>query len=130
MKNKFLILSFVVLIGISLFFIPISSADPARTIAMKTGLAYHANTVITGNGGTLYKVMGRATSANASYVIYDSSTIGGATLTYNQVNILTEGGEPDQYDQLPLLDFGEEGIRFSSGLTVITTTVDICVHYR
>lgn len=130
--KKISILLLVVLFGFGLCFSE-AQADPTRTIPMKTGVALHTNTLITGNGGVLYKVVGRATSAAASYIIYDYATVAealGGGASNSGSNILTEGGEATQYDPISLLDFGDEGIRFRSGLVIVTSTADVVVHYR
>lgn len=119
------------LVGVSICLIgSVSYADSARTIKFKNGVALGANTLITGNGGTLYRVSGRATSANAFYVLYDAATVVAAAETSPTSNILAEGGEATQYDSIPTLDFGEDGLPFSSGLVVVTSTADIAVLYR
>lgn len=127
--KKIFILVLMVLVGVS--FVTASFADEARTIPMKTAVALGANTLAVAHGGTLYKITGRATSSNASYVVYDKSSIadaiGGGT---NQLNIIAEGGEATQYDSFDTLDFGDEGLEFSSGLVVITTTCDVAMLYR
>ena len=127
--KKIFILVLMVLVGISLVFVNVK-AEEARTIPMKSGVAISANTVILAHGGTLYKITGRATSSNASYVVYNAATVATATAAYSQVNILAEGGEATQYDSFDTLDFGSEGLEFSTGLTVITTTCDVAVLYR
>lgn len=126
--KKLLLFVLVSLIGISLT--SFAFADEARTIPMKSGVAPHANTVIVGHGGTLYRVSGRATSSNASYVIYDQSAIADCTSTAADKTILAEGGEATQYDNFDTIDFGSEGIDFTTGLTVIGTTADVLVQYR
>jgi len=129
--KKIAILILVVLVGIGLLFSN-AKASPSRTIPMKTGLVYHTNTLIVGHGGSLHKIMGRANSAQASYVVYDEDAvadcIGGTVESQN--DILTEGGEATQYDPIEMLDFGEEGIPFNTGLVVITSTADLVLHYK
>ena len=119
----------IVLVGFGLMFS--AQAESARTIPMKTGIALHTNTLIVTGSGTLYKVVGRATSAQASYIIYDKATLAEAiTHPTAETNILTEGGEATQYDPILLNDFGDEGIPFTSGLVIVTTTADVVVHYK
>lgn len=134
MKKLSVILVLMVMVGISLFSISSNSieASQTRTIPMKTGVALSANTVVASQGGTLYKIFGRATAAQADYVIYDRNTIASATglAANSQANILTEGGEATQYDTIEPVDFGSEGLSFSTGMVIVTTTADIVVHYR
>lgn len=122
--KKFIILALMVLVGISL--LSLSFADEARTIPMKFGCAKGANTIIVAHGGTLYKVTGFASSANATYGLFNTATINGAEST----NVVAEGGEATQYDSIPTIDFGDEGIEFNTGLTAITTTTYVAVMYR
>lgn len=126
--KKLLLFVLVALVGISLT--SFAFADEARTIPMKTGVALGANTLVVGHGGTLYKITGRATSANASYVVYNAATVATVTSASTNTGILAEGGEATQYDSFDTLDFGDEGLEFSSGLVVITSTCDVALLYR
>ena len=128
--KKIFILALMVLVGISLIVSSNLRADEARTIPMKFGYAAAANTLIVGHGGTLYRILGRATSTQASYVVYDAATVAIATLTSPTSNILAEGGEATQYDTLEQIYFGDEGIEFNNGLVVVTTTAHVALHYR
>lgn len=110
-----------------------------RTIPLKYGFAYHANTLIVAHGGYLRYISGVASSSNAVWSIHDASSIANAT---NQVpsggndnsitNILVEGGQATQYGSVApngYIDFGDNGISFNNGLVVITTTADLTVGY-
>ena len=123
--KKIFILVLMVLVGISLIFVNLR-AEEARTIPYKTGVAKGARTVIVTHGGTLYRVTGYASSANAIYGIYDASAI----TSCGTIDPLVEGGEATQYDSLATLDFGSEGIPFNTGLTIMTTTAYVNVIYR
>lgn len=129
--KKLFVLFFMALIGISLFSFS-ANADESRTIKNKYGFAYHANTLIVGHSGTLFRISGVASSANAVWTIYDRSSIADATgaATNSQANILSEGGEATQYDAIVPIDFGEEGLPFNTGLVVVTTTADLTVMYQ
>lgn len=124
MKKTF-ILVLMALVGVSLFLSGVR-ADSARTIPMKFGVALSTNKVVVANAGTIYKITGRATSANASYVVYNHATGQDGTNT----NIIAEGGEATQYDSFDTLDFGSEGLDFNAGLYVVTTTCDVAILYR
>jgi len=127
--KKIAILLLVVLVGLGAFAFS-AKADPARTIPMKTGAALSADTLITGNGGTLYKVMATATAAAGIYAILDYATYAETEGSASRTNILTEGGEATQYDSVAPVDFGDEGIRFRNGMVILTTGMDVVVHYR
>ena len=122
--KKIFIFALMVLVGISLC--SLSFADEARTTPMKSGCAKGANTVIVTHNGTLYKVTGYASSANAVYAVYNYNALSGASST----NVLCEGGEASQYDSFDTIDFGEEGLDFDTGLTILTTTAYVVVLYR
>lgn len=124
MKKSF-IFALMVLVAV-IFVISSSQADPTRTIPMKFGVARGADTVIVAHGGTLYRVTGYASSVNAAYGLFDSSTTAGASDT----NVIAEGGEATQYDSVPTIDFGPEGIDFNNGLTAITASTYVAVQYR
>jgi hypothetical protein len=133
--KKLFILFFAALIGIS--FVSVNAeSNEARTIPFKHGVAAAANTLIVGHGGTLHRVSGLANSSNATYSIHDASAVlcGGTTCTTTnqatKANTLAEGGEASQYDSIPTLDFGAEGIPFKSGLMIMTTTAHVAVTYR
>ena len=128
--KKLFVLFFVVLVGISL--VSLSRADEARTIPKLHGAARGANTVIVSHGGTLYSVMGYASSANAVYSVHDASSkgIAGTTTQGTVANVLAEGGEASQYDSFPNIDFGSEGLPFTYGLIIMTTTADVVVTYN
>ena len=121
MKKTF-ILILVMLMGFGLF--SFSQADETRTIARKSKVIT-ANEVTSTQGVTLYKVTGYANAANAVYGLYNTSTLGAATASTCKV----EGGEATQYDSLPILDFGDEGITFSSGLVVVTNGAYVTIEY-
>ncbi len=121
--KKILLFVLMALVGISL---TTTCFADNRTIAWKSGYANAENTVITASGGTLRLVTGFAGSGNSNYSIHNTATISGAGNT----NLLCEGGEATQYDSLGVLDFGNEGIEFSTGLTVITSTAKVSVLYQ
>ena len=121
MKKTF-ILILVMLMGFGLF--SFSQADEARTIARKSKVIT-ANEVTSTQGVTLYKVTGYANAASAVYGLYNASTLGTATASTCKV----EGGEATQYDSIPTLDFGDEGITFSSGLVVVTDGAYVTIEY-
>lgn len=123
--KKISILVLMVLVGISLVFVN-AGAEEARTIPMEVGCASATTTVIVAHGGTLYRISGFASSANAYFSVHDTTTtVGGST-----TNVLAEGGEASQYDSFPTIDFGDEGIAFKDGLTVVTVGAQVTVLYR
>lgn len=129
--KKLFILFFAALVGIGLVSMNADSRE-ARTIPFKHGVAAGANTLITANSGTLHMVSGFASTGNCTYSIHDASSVGitGDTTQGRKANTLAEGGEATQYDGFPLLNFGEEGIPFQSGLIIMTTLCDVAVTYR
>jgi len=125
-KVTLILLSVVIGIGIALSGLVPAQATPARTIDMKYGAAVGAITQIATGSGVLYKISGFASSANATYAIHDTNDVSGGTTT----NVMAEGGEATQYDSFPTLDFGDDGLNFTSGLLVYTTTATVSVQYR
>ncbi len=127
--NK-LFLALMVMVGVCLS--SFVQADEARTIPFKHGVAQDANTVITANGGSLYLVTGDAEDANCGYSIHDASSIhiNGANTQGTRANTLVEGGEATDEDSLTTIDFGPEGIPFTYGLVIMTTTCNVSVMYR
>lgn len=131
MRKKISLILLSIVIGVSLAFagsLAISpvSASSARTIDMKYGVALGANTVITTGSGILYRISGYASSATAVWAIHNTATIAGKKST----NIMAEGGEATQYDSFPPLDFGSEGLPFTAGLMIYTTTATVAVQYK
>jgi len=122
MKKTF-ILILAMLMGFGLF--SFSQADEARTIARKSKVIT-ANEVTSTQGVTLYKVTGYANAASAVYGLYNTSTLGDATASTCKI----EGGEATQYDSIPTLDFGDEGVAFSAGLTVVTSGAYVTIEYN
>lgn len=120
--KKSLRIFLMVLVGIS--FLTASFADEARTITQKTTVVT-SNSVVSASGVTVYKVTGYANAANALYALVDARTLGAASASAYKV----EGGEASQYDSLPTLDFGDEGIRFNTGLTVFTVGAYVNIEY-
>lgn len=121
--KKIFISVLMVLVGISL--VSLSFANEARTIPLKSKYVEATDTVVLAQGGTVYLVTGFAGSANANYSIHDAATVA----TTASTNVLCEGGEATQYDSLVTLDFGDEGLPFSTGITVITSTAKLVVLY-
>ncbi len=128
--KKLFILFLVVLFGFSM--IPFNAtADSTRTIKRLSGAAVSENTVIKSNGGTLYHISGFADTAACVYSVHDASSINvsGATTEGTKSNVISEGGEATQYDSVPSLNFGEDGIRFNNGLIVMTANCTIALSY-
>lgn len=100
-------------------------ADEARTINHKT-IVVTANTVVSAHGVTVYKVSGYANAANALYSLCDQATLATPASTAYKC----EGGEATQYDSIPTLDFGSDGVRFSTGLTVFTVGSYVVIEYE
>lgn len=100
-------------------------AEADRTIPHKAKVVT-SNTVICASGTVVYRIWGVATGgANATFGVYDAATLGTATAT----TIRAEGGEASQYDMIPTIDFGPEGVPFDTGLTVITNNMYVTVEY-
>lgn len=100
-------------------------AEADRTIPHKARVVT-SNTVILASGTVVYRIWGVATGGNnATFGVYDCATLGTATAT----TIRAEGGEASQYDMIPTIDFGDEGIPFDTGLTVVTTNMYVTVEY-
>lgn len=128
-KLFYFILMVMVGIGLSL---SNSKAEEARTIPFLHGVAKDTNTVIVAHGGTLHLVTGYAEDANCEYSIHDASDKFGTGST-NQgtiANTLVEGGEATDQDSITTIDFGDDGMPFTYGLVVMTTTCNIAVAYR
>lgn len=131
MKRLF-VLFLMALIGIGVIFSN-AKADEARTIPYKYGVAKDANKVIVAHGGTLYMVTGDAEDASCGYSIHDSSSAGAHTSDTDWAtteNTMAEGGEASDEDSLTTLDFRPEGLPFTYGLTIMTTTCNVSVVYR
>lgn len=109
-----------------------NSGDSNRLIALKTAHVHHANTLVSGNGIDVFMITGVANSSNAVWVAYNVATIAAATngTTAPNQNIMVEGGEATQYDALGPYNFGPDGLRFDTGLVVVTTTADLSIIYR
>lgn len=109
-----------------------NSGDSNRMIPLKTKNVLHANTVVSGNGVDLFMITGVANSSNTVWAAYNVATIAAATglAANSQANIYVEGGEATQYDALGPYNFGPDGLRFDTGLVIITTTADLSVIYR
>ena len=134
MKNKLsLIIPSVIVVCISIIIlgslisaVP-SYASSARAIDMKYGAAVEAVTQIRVGTGILHYVSGFASGgANATYAIHDAASVAGASTTTG----MAEGGEASQYDSIPTLDFGDDGLPFTKGLLIWTTTCSIAVQYK
>lgn len=129
--KKIFVVFFMALIGVGVVFSN-AKANEARTIPYKHGVAKDVNTVIVAHGGTLYMVTGDAEDANCGYSIHDASSIGidGDNTQGTTANTLAEGGEATDEDSLTTLDFRPEGIPFTYGLTIMTSTCNVAVLYR
>lgn len=123
--RKYTFLSLIVLAGLS-----ISLNASARDIPMKHGVAKGAKTTILANGGTLYRVSGYASTGNCTFSIHDSDGFTASDTAPANNNTMAEGGEASQYDSFPSLDFGEDGIPFETGLSIVTSACDVSVAYR
>jgi len=114
-----MVLGFICRIGFG-----ISQAESTRTIAKK-GKAISSSEQTAAHGITLYKVTGYATTDAAKYTLYDASTY---SLVADSTAKLA-GGEASAYDSLPTIDFGEEGMRFNSGLYSSISNCTIAIEY-
>ena len=124
--KKLLILSLMVLVGISL--VSLSYADEARTIPMKSKGVASKKTLVLANGADVFLITGYAGSANCTYSVHDVASIGDSQMTL--ANVMAEGGEATQYDSVPNVDFGSEGLSFANGVAVNTTTCELSILYR
>lgn len=120
--KKLFILALMVMVGFS--FVLNVQADSNRTISHKTKVIT-ASEVTSTQGITLYKVTGYANAASAVYGLYNASSLGTTTTATCKV----EGAEATQYDGLPYLDFGKDGISFENGLTVVTNGAYVTIEY-
>ena len=102
-----------------------SHADTTRTIPTKA-ITVTSNTVVSAQGCVVYKVTGYANASNATYALSNSTN---ASTTPSATEIKVEGGEATQYDSLPTLDFGSEGLVFDTGLTVFTVGSYLSIEY-
>ncbi len=124
--KKIFILVLMVLVGISLIFVNVK-ADEARTIPYKSVTVAAAHTVVFTHGVVVYKITGYASSGNATFGLYNTTTTAGAV----SATCMVEGGQATQYNSLnPMIDFGEEGLNFDTGLVAITTTMNLAIVYR
>lgn len=123
--KKLFILVLMVLVGVSSFSLNLRAAE-TRTIPYKSKAVVAATTLVKGSGGSLHMVTGYAYAANATYAIHDHNATGGLTTA----NTLVEGGEATQYDSIPTLDFGDDGLPFNTGIVVSTITAYVVVLYR
>ena len=123
MKKLFLISLMGVALLVSYHY---ANADSTRQIAFSSGAAVGVPTVIVGHGATLYHLTGFASSSNATYSVHDVASVSGGSTA----NVKAEGGEATQYDSIQTLDFGPDGLDFSTGIMVYTTTATISVLYR
>ena len=130
MNKKLFILVLMVLIGIGLisFNSSIAKADEARTIKMKSKGVAAVPTVISSQGADVFMITGFASSSNCNYSVHDVASLAGDVATTS--NVKAEGGEATQYDSVPNVDFGPEGLRFDTGVVVHTTTCTLSVLYR
>lgn len=134
MKKLFLVLALLMGFGASLSFASQvgNELSPARTIPLKSGYAAGANTLIVAHGGVLRLLTGYASSSNATFVVYDASSVNAALgmpgFTAQQTPLI-EGGQATQYNSLTTIDFGDVGINFVNGLVVITSTAAVNVLY-
>lgn len=122
--KKIFVLSLMVLVGISFLFN--AFADEARTITRKS-VVVTANTVVSAQGCTVFKVTGYANAASALYSLVNRTVLTG---TAAASDYKVEGGEATQYDSLTTLDFGDEGLVFNSGLVVFTTGAYVVIEYE
>ena len=122
--KKILIFALMVLVGISL--ISLGFAEEARTITHKTKVCI-VNTLVAAHGVTVYSVNGYAGGGNnAVYALVNQATL---TATPASSAYKVEGGEATQYDSIPTVDFGDDGIRFDTGLAVFTSNAYLVIEY-
>ena len=124
--RKLFILTLMVLVGVSVS--SLSFADSARTIVLKSKGVAAAPTIISSSGADLFFITGFASSSNCTYSVHNAADLlGGSSSTSN---VQAEGGEATQYDSIPNVDFGSEGLRFNTGIVVHTTTCTMSLLYR
>lgn len=102
-----------------------ASADSTRTIATKTHTTT-ASEVVSTQGVVIYKISGYANAASSLYGLYNATTLGTATASVCKF----EGGEGTQYDSIPYVDFGEDGLVFNTGLTIVVSGAYVTIEYR
>ena len=115
----------LMVLGLVLAGILNSQADTTRTIALKAKVVT-SDEVTASYGVVVYRVTGYANAANAIYGLYDTNALGSASTT----TVRIEGGEATQYDALPTLDFGDEGLPFDTGLTTVVSGAYVTIVYR
>lgn len=132
--KKLIVLVLMVMIGIGLFVVK-AKADssnypyynPIRTIVRQT-IGATSNSVLVGHAVVVYKVSGYATSAAEIFGLYDTISLSSVTAS----NVKLEGGQATQYNAIAnggFIDFGDEGLVFNTGLTVIVSNGSIIVEY-
>ena len=122
---KKLLIALLVL-GLIFAGVSLTQADSTRTRTYKSTVVT-SNTVVSASGATLYHVTGYANAANAFYALVDTNTTAGSP---SSTLYKVESGEASQYDGLPTIDFGDEGLVFNTGLTVFTTGAYVTVIYE
>ena len=111
----------MVLVGISLLFSNLK-ADEARTIPHKFR-AFSSDTSVA-QGATIYRITGYTTGANATFGVFNESTLAG-----DVTKCAIEGGEATSGDALPHYYFGEEGITLDTGMSVDVYNCTIVIEY-
>lgn len=93
-----------------------------------------ANSVVSAQGCTLYKISGYANAASAIYGVYNCASLNAYSTTGVVVtNCKFEGGEATQYDSLApqgVIDFGPAGLAFPNGLTILVSGAYVTVEYE
>lgn len=132
---KKLIVALMVL-GLVFAFVSSPQASSTRTIPIK-GKTLTSDLddtqLFSSQGVTVYKITGYATAANATFALFNSSSIQDCNDGTTSASI--EGGEADSGDAIIMYDFGdpnkaESGLNFDNGLVVMATGCNISILYR
>lgn len=102
-----------------------TQAASTRTIPFKTRTVI-AHEVVSAQGADVFYLSGYANAASAVFGLYDAATLDDTATT----NCKFEGGEATQWDSIVPVDFGPDGLRFNTGLTVVTSGAYISIVYR
>lgn len=123
---KKFILALMVMVGVS--FASMGHTDETRTIPLLSKAVVGATTVVSAKGATLYQLHGFASSANCVYSVHNVAAKTDNLATVNTV--MVEGGEATQFDALTSINFGPDGLEFSTGIVVHTSTCTLNLIYR
>jgi len=118
------LLSFLLVVSV-LALCASASADSTRTSPLKTSGALTSNQVVRGHGIDVYRIMCNGTTDTSGFGLYDSTTLGGATVTVCKFEIYEATSGEGHY-----IDFGENPLKFDTGCSLVIFDGAIVLHYR